>query len=69
MIASRNAEVAAVAVKAVEDKPIYGGDMFVNDEAHFQNRLGQLFHEQGNTIRLGDNFIHQLCRQYLTKSQ
>jgi len=29
MIASRNVEVAAVAVKAVEDKPMYGGDMLV----------------------------------------
>src|SRR5258705_1093651 len=29
MIASRNAEVAAVAVKAVEGKPMYGGDMLV----------------------------------------
>src|SRR6202521_4688869 len=29
MIASRNAEVAAVAGKAVEAKPMYGGDMLV----------------------------------------
>jgi unsaturated pyranuronate lyase len=29
MIASRNAEVTAVAVKAVEGKPMYGGDMLV----------------------------------------
>ena len=29
MIASRNVEVAAVAVKAVEGKPMYGGDMLV----------------------------------------
>ena len=29
MIKSRNAEVAAVPVKAVEGKPMYGGDMFV----------------------------------------
>jgi hypothetical protein len=29
MIASRNAEVAAVAVKAVEGQPQYGGDMLV----------------------------------------
>ena len=29
MIASRNAEVAAVVVKAVEGKPMYGGDMLV----------------------------------------
>ena len=29
MIACRNAEVAAVAVKAVEGKPMYGGDMLV----------------------------------------
>ena len=29
MIASRNSEVAAVAVKAVEGKPMYGGDMLV----------------------------------------
>ena len=29
MIKSRNAEVKAVAVNAVEGKPIYGGEMFV----------------------------------------
>jgi hypothetical protein len=29
MIASRNVEVTAVAVKAVEGKPMYGGDMLV----------------------------------------
>ena len=29
MIASRNADVKAVAVKAIEGKPMYGGDMLV----------------------------------------
>ena len=29
MITSRNADVKAVAVRAVEGKPMYGGDMFV----------------------------------------
>ena len=29
MLKSRNADVAAVAVKAVEGKPMYGGDMLV----------------------------------------
>src|SRR5471032_668883 len=30
MISARNAEVAAVVVKVVEGKPMYGGDMLVN---------------------------------------
>jgi quercetin dioxygenase-like cupin family protein len=54
MIASRNAEVAAVAVKAVEGKPMYGGDMLVKPlikgdamtllEIHYASGVGAPLH-------------------------